>query len=216
MLSAKGANRMRNTILFLATSLLFSGFACGQEIILHEGESITLPECPPRSRPQFACMNTFAQNFSSSRETAPPKLGPLFETPDLPSTPLPEEEEEPSHVGFWTFGNWDVPPALRTNHQAFHDRTFLTAHAIWMASIVYDVELTHQGMAHHKCVEDDSDNPNPSRWQLYRGSIPFYAVGVFIDYLELRFVWKPSTLEIPAITSIKHFKGGSEWLTECW
>ena len=38
-----------------------------------------------------------------------------------------------------------------TNREVF-DKKFWIAHGIFLDSIIYDAELTHQGLAHHRCV----------------------------------------------------------------
>jgi hypothetical protein len=37
--------------------------------------------------------------------------------------------------------------------QAIFTKTFLTLHGVFLAATVYDLEMTHQGLAHHRCVE---------------------------------------------------------------
>jgi hypothetical protein len=130
---------------------------------------------------------------------------------DLPDAPVPREEHK---VGFWSFRNWDEPD-LRSNREIMHDKVFLTAHGIWLASIVYDVELTHQGLAHHKCVERGADG-YPSRGELYTGDLIPFGVGTFLDFLFIKYVSKPYILPITGATSFVHFRGGTRWLRNCW
>jgi hypothetical protein len=141
------------------------------DIIVHEGESVTLPQAP-----------------------APQPVG----------------------VGFWTFLAPGAKAPLRTNRQAFHDKTWLVAQTAWLGTIVYDSELTHQGLAHHNCVEKNGNNPHPSRAELYRSDIPEYAVGTAVNWMVLRFVGKPLMFEFPSYSGIQHIRGGSSWLMNCW
>jgi hypothetical protein len=130
---------------------------------------------------------------------------------------LPDAPEPQPVVGFWSLrGTDDSAPPLRTNREAFHDRTWVVTQVAWLGTIVYDSELTHQGLAHHKCVEANGDNPHPSRAALYRSDIPEYAVGTAFNWMVLRFVGKPLIFEFPAYGGIEHIRGGSEWLLDCW
>jgi hypothetical protein len=127
--------------------------------------------------------------------------------------PQPAPAHEP--VGFWTFRSVDGP-ALRTNREAFHDKTWRVAQTVWLASIVYDVELTKSGLSHHRCVEKNIDPPFPRRSQMYISVIPEYVGGTLLSWAMLRFVGKPLMLEFPAIGTAIHLDGGTKWLMDCW
>jgi hypothetical protein len=50
-----------------------------------------------------------------------------------------------------------------TNHEVL-DKKFWVAHGLFLDSIIYDAELTHQGLAHHRCVEGNINlGQRPSR-----------------------------------------------------
>lgn len=139
---------------------------------------------------------------------------PAAQPSNLLHTPLPQRMEK---AGFWSFrGLGD--PALRTNSEVFHDKTLLGTEGFWLGSIVYDAELTHQGLAHHKCVEASNliDDPHPGRGELYAWAVPEFAAGTALNYLMIRFVGKPLILETAGIASTSHLRGGSRWLTNCW
>ena len=129
---------------------------------------------------------------------------------NVPDTPQPKER-----AGFWSFRTWEDPP-LRTNAQVFHDKAWIAAQSFWLGSIVYDVELTHEGLAHHKCVEGNGENPYPSRGELYKGHIIEYAVGTLVNWMSMRYVGKPLMFVFPAYGSYEHLRGGTKWLTNCW
>jgi hypothetical protein len=107
-------------------------------------------------------------------------------------------------------------PSLRTNHEMFHDKTLILAESAWLGAITYDVELTHQGLAHHRCVEQNGDSQHPSRGALYLGSLPEFAVGTAWNWLAAKYVWKPLILEFPVYSGLEHIRGGSGWLLNCW
>ena len=131
----------------------------------------------------------------------------------LPEVPAPLEPKKP---GFWTFGSWEDDHPLRTNGEILHDKTWRVTQTFWLGAIAYDVELTHQGLAHHKCVENSWEDPHPSRGDLYRGHIAEYAVGSGLNWLFMKYVSKSLTLEFPGYASAKHLQDGSRWLTDCW
>jgi hypothetical protein len=130
----------------------------------------------------------------------------------LPENPRPQ----PERAGFWTFGSPDAPAPLRSNREVFHDRTWLATQSFWLGTIVYDSELTHQGLAHHNCVEGSQIGPHPSRGALYRSDLPEYVVGTAFNYLALRFLAKPLIFEFAAYGSVEHLRGGTAWLLNCW
>jgi hypothetical protein len=133
------------------------------------------------------------------------------ETITLPESPQPQPED----ATFWSSGTSDAP--LRTNREAFHDKAWRTTQIVWLGAIIYDSELTHQGLAHHNCVEG---NPllsqHPSRSALYLSDLPEYGVGTVFNYLALRFIGKPLIFEFAGVGTVKHLIGGSSWLTRCW
>src|SRR3984885_1228133 len=125
--------------------------------------------------------------------------------------PLPQ----PKPAGFFTVGDFDAP--MRSNRQAFHDKTWISAQAFWLAAIIYDSELTHQGVAHHNCVEGNlALDEHPSRGSLYLSDVPEYAVGTALNWLVLRYSFKPLIFLFPVWSSAEHIKGGTSWLLNCW
>ena len=102
------------------------------------------------------------------------------------------------------------------------NKKFTFAHVGELSSIPYDVEMTHAGLAHHKCAEGGGGitELHVSRRELYVNNlIPFAAttgLDVFFKYMmrERYVAWAPYVS--PAHGSILHFKGGTEWATRCW
>jgi hypothetical protein len=121
--------------------------------------------------------------------------------------------------GFFAWGadlQGDAWP-LRTNSEVFHNRIFVISHAVWLGSIVYDVELTHQGLAHHNCIEANLNaGEHPGRTALYVGSIPTTALGLAWDFFWTKYLFEPNGVAGPIVGSIYHIRGGTRWLTECW
>ena len=73
----------------------------------------------------------------------------------LPTEPTAKLAHKPS---LWRF--MDGETDRLTHREVFHKR-FWIAHRIFLKNMIYDAELTHQGQAHHGCVEG---NINPGCW----------------------------------------------------
>ena len=105
-----------------------------------------------------------------------------------------------------------------TNHEVF-DKKFWVAHGIFLDSIIYDAELTHQGLAHHRCVEGNVNlGQHPSRAEIYRNNLLEQFLPLTImDWALGKYVWKGLGYEGATMGSVVHFRGGTKWLTSgCW
>jgi len=107
-------------------------------------------------------------------------------------------------------------PALR-NDSALNKK-FIAVHAALLGSMVYDAELTHEGLAHHKCVEA---NPylgvHPSRGEIYGQNLLAFGAIAGLDWMTAKLIkvhYLPYVA--PVAESLVHLRGGSQWLTECW
>ena len=102
------------------------------------------------------------------------------------------------------------------------NKKFTFAHVGELSSILYDVEMTHEGLAHHKCAEGGGGTTerHVSRNELYVNNlIPFAAttgLDVLFKYMmrERSLAWVPYASS--AYGTILHLKGGTEWATGCW
>jgi hypothetical protein len=94
-------------------------------------------------------------------------------------------------------------------------KPFLGAHAIFLASTVFDVEMTHQGLAHHMCVEQNG-TPHPSRGELYQSQLLQFAAVSGVDLLLQAAHLKFAPYMGAIIGTIKHVDGGTRWATGCW
>ena len=100
------------------------------------------------------------------------------------------------------------------------------AHIILAGSMIFDTETTHQGLAHHQCVEGNTDLlRHPSRSELYTDDLLQFAPEVVMDSLTAlagraahlpRWAWKPIGYIGPVYGSIVHFRGGISWYANCW
>lgn len=103
---------------------------------------------------------------------------------------------------------------------------------MWAATIfltgaaVFDIEMTHQGVAHHKCVEGNlSLARHPSRFELYFDNFQDLAPKVLLNSLAVlgmraahlpRRYWKPVGYAGPLYAGAVHLRGGIQWYTRCW
>lgn len=106
------------------------------------------------------------------------------------------------------------------------DKKMWAAHLFLAGSMIFDVEATHQGIAHHMCVEGNSElTQQPSRGELYLDDLEQFAPIVVLDGLTAlagrsahlpRWAWKPLGYIGPIYGSTIHLRGGSRWFTQCW
>lgn len=175
------------------------------------------------------------QNRSASVSTAPPPLflledssrydtGPSSaSTPTnvsaahiLPDAPEPRSREEFAPAAYVSSGSKQPVAAIKT--EAVFNKKFIAVHTALLASIVYDTELTHQGLAHHKCVESNTElGPHPGRGTIYGQNMLAFGAISGLDWVAARFIKLPLLPYVtPAVASAEHITGGSKWLTECW
>ncbi len=143
-----------------------------------------------------------AQQFGSSQ------YGDQF--PDAP------EPVKKGLYGGWVHDRDGDPPKQKT----FTNR-FVIAHSVYLASIVYDVEVTHAGIAHHNCQEGNPDLASrPSRGDLYSSNLLEYGVMTAFDLLIQSRHFEKKQGWVAYIGSsygtAVHLKAGTKWLTGCW
>lgn len=159
-----------------------------------------------------------------------PRLKSEIEIKTLPSAPSPrsvtnanngsESADAEGVVALSPYEPSSIPhqPAVPLEKRAtVWNKKFIAAHAVFLGAIVYDAELTHQGLAHHKCVEaNTSFGTHPSRGEIYGKSLlAFGAIGG-MDWLLAKTGIRYVPYVGPAFGSAIHFTGGSKWLTDCW
>ena len=95
-------------------------------------------------------------------------------------------------------------------------KPFLAAHAVFLAATVFDVETTHQGLAHHMCVEQNGSSPLPSRGELYKTHLLEFGAFTGMDLLFQAAHFKGAPYVGAIVGTIKHVNGGTRWITGCW
>jgi hypothetical protein len=139
--------------------------------------------------------------------------------PDAPQPRLspPEAEAAPAPALYQptqTAGKAPQPPLTTP---VIWNKKFIAVHAAFLGSIVYDAELTHQGLAHHDCVEA---NPNfgdhPGRGVIYRGNLLAFTAVTTFDWFMARAKIRYVPFIGPTVGTAVHLAAGSRWLTQCW
>lgn len=131
--------------------------------------------------------------------------------PDAP------EPIKPLPYGAWQHDSAGDPPKQKT-----FTKKFVIAHVALIGATVYDSEATHQGIAHHKCLEQNSALPSrPSRADLYEeGMIPVLVMTGFDILVQSRHFEKKVgwiAYMAPIYGTAIHIYGASTWLqTGCW
>jgi hypothetical protein len=94
---------------------------------------------------------------------------------------------------------------------------FIAVHAALLASTVYDAEVTHQGLAHHKCAEGNAHlGTHPGRGKIYAESLLAFGAISGLDWLIARTRIRYLPYIAPTAETEVHLSGGSRWLAECW
>jgi hypothetical protein len=212
----------------LALSLLmFLAVACGAQSI---ADPRVGAECNKDNRGTKA---------TDCVETAPPLLTPHAEviakrsdrsTPEqqvLPDDPGATLQSGDPQVHFqWQLGIPMDEQVSRAPRLPIWDKKMWAAHMVLASSMIFDTEVTHEGVAHHRCEEGNSDlRKHPSRGELYVDNLLQFAPITVMDWLGAkaarnghigRWFWKSLGYMDPAWGSVVHFRGGVQWLTNCW
>jgi hypothetical protein len=143
------------------------------------------------------------------------------ELPDAPSTTSLAQTDEV----IWNLSEPATQPKPTLHPDPIWDTTMWTAHIFLAGTIIFDVEETHQGLAHHNCIEGNSDlQSHPSRGELYRDNLLQFAPEVGMDWLVAaggrsghlpRWAWKTLGYMGPVYGGTVHLRGGIRWVTRC-
>jgi hypothetical protein len=128
----------------------------------------------------------------------------------LPDAPQPSTAK----CGPWSCWN----PHIRPNAEVLKNGAFLFAAVGDAAVATFDVEMTHQGLAHHRCVEANPGLPlHPSRGQLYRSDAMEEATVAGFGFLSTKLgLPRWITLAMLPYPAEVHIRGGMSWVGRCW
>jgi hypothetical protein len=136
----------------------------------------------------------------------------------LPEAPAWRDEAEATPASLYvqplSKADGSRPAAM---YKGIWNKKFIAVNAAFLGSIVYDVELTHQGLAHHNCVEGNPLlNSHPTRGDLYRLNMLMFSAVTGIGWLsaKAKIPYIPSVG--PVMGTVVHMSAGSKWLTQCW
>jgi hypothetical protein len=104
------------------------------------------------------------------------------------------------------------------------DKQMWLVHGVFAGATVFDIEVTHEGLAKHKCVEGNLElGQHPSRKDLYVDSfLEEFVPETFFDWLgaagaraahEPRRWWKSIGYIGATGGTIVHVRGGMQWFT---
>jgi|HubBroStandDraft_6_1064221.scaffolds.fasta_scaffold387996_2 hypothetical protein len=142
-----------------------------------------------------------------------------------PTRPCRGLSDEGTNYGVYNHQTGIYERAVRLPLCSVWTGRFISAHGAFLAAIVYDVEVTHQGSAHHKCPEGNLGldlGLYPGRSQMYRNNLleQFLPITAW-DYLMAKMKPPKSFSWLPYVGATAgvgvHVRGGTEWLTGgCW
>lgn len=95
----------------------------------------------------------------------------------------------------------------------------MTSTLVFAASAIFDTEVTHAGIAHHRCVEGNPyfNTHYPSRGHLYKHNAEEFAVVGGLGFLMTKariYRWIP--VGMGAYGAQMHFRAAASWLGNCW
>jgi hypothetical protein len=133
----------------------------------------------------------------------------------LPDAPGARNEEALAGAAYAAKSSKAPAPAVESVR--VFSKTFIAVHSVFWGSIVYDAELTHQGLAHHKCVESNPAlGTHPSRGKIYGENLLTFSAISGLDWVAAKMKIRYLPYVGPAVGTAIHITGGSKWLTECW
>jgi hypothetical protein len=137
--------------------------------------------------------------------------------PDAPSAmvrvePTPPVKKESS----WTYLH-DGTTKARTNKEVLQVKSMWVIDGVFMASQIFDAEMTHEGLAHHRCTERSVKPPYPNRYDLYRADLLATIMELGLNAFSTKAkmpTWLPLVWTTYPVQA--HIRGGLNWYEHCW
>jgi hypothetical protein len=143
---------------------------------------------------------------------------PTYAQTDSLAEQFPENPQPLKHL---LHGGYEVDRENTAKEGRALSKKFLLAHGVYLASNVFDIEMAHQGLAHHNCQEGGfNGDPHPSRGELYAVDMSIFAAVTSLDWVFARsnppkaFRWMPFMGSTWG--TVLHLRGGVQWYTRCW
>jgi hypothetical protein len=176
-------------------------------------ETVLLDTSTCRSDVEWVTKQTTSSSFDKSvSSTAPPET--------------PEPQPAPPVVHFaWNLSYPQNQVANAPRVSPVWDKKMWVAHVVYAGATIVDVEVTHQGLAHHRCVEDSNVSDGlPSRGSLYLNNVLLEFVPITaLDWVAAsgvrsahspRWLWKPIGYVGATWGSIRHLRNGFTWISD--
>lgn len=152
---------------------------------------------------------------STSAESRPtPYLSSL---PDAPSAAIlnrdyhaPSGEKHPAVL-------WDGEIS-RSNREVFKNKPYLFTVLTDVASGVFDAEMSHEGYAHHRCIEGGEGlGRYATRGALYRNNLPEQLFVIGYGFIATKAKMPSWLMPVPVIYAVQsHLRAGLQWWQNCW
>jgi hypothetical protein len=211
---------MRNVLLIACLSLLHSGLGQGQALDSlpapeQRNQAKTCTSCSPNTGPPRATADD-----SSVITNLDASAGATNGLPDAPSARF----STPSIPFEWDLGHQTQQAITPPPRIPIWDKKMWAAHIVFAGATLFDAEVTHEGLANHRCAEGNIDlGPSPSRKELYMDNLLLQfvpetlfdwvgAVGVRAAHAP-RWAWKPVGYEGAALGTVVHLRAGIQWFT---
>jgi hypothetical protein len=138
----------------------------------------------------------------------------------VPVAPLPvapQTEAPAAPINIW-HRKWNYDAVAISNREVFRSKSYWGFVAADLAAGAFDSEMSHEGYAHHRCVEGgDGLPPYASRWQHYQHNLPEEALVVGVGYFWTKIKgpkWvMPGLIAYPVEA---HIRAGLAWEQNCW
>ena len=131
----------------------------------------------------------------------------------LPDAPVRQPPAAPVKQSGWHCC-YD-PHNMRSNREALTNKTFLFTSIADIGVGVFDAEITHQGLAHHRCAEGNVHPP--TRANLYKNNLPEEAAVLVVEFMVAKIRaprwmgWGLLTYPVEV-----HTRAGLDWTENCW
>ena len=159
----------------------------------------------------------------SQKEDEAERAVPIRELPDAPSSTSLAKND----TFVWSLTAEPTKQADTAPRPApIWDKPMWAATIFQAGATIFDIEMTHEGVAHHKCVENNLTLArHPSRSELYLDNLQEFAPAVVLNGLGVlglraahlsRWYWRTVGYFSPAYGSTIHLRGGIHWYRQCW
>jgi hypothetical protein len=113
----------------------------------------------------------------------------------------------------WDYGKYHI-----SNREVLANKSYLLFVTADVLVDTFDAEMSHEGFAHHRCVEGAQGLPPiASRWSLYGNNIPEEAAVIVVGFVETKIKmprWLIFTGDVYPVES--HLRAGLKWYQDCW